>query len=136
MLVGFVYPVIVHSMWSAEGFLSPYKSDPLWDTGVIDFAGCGVVHLTGGLTALFATKILGPRRGRFHDDEGRPLDTPREFPGHSIALQVCRCRDADAISIGLATLRKLTVKYLSPFLYLHCVDAGGIHSLVWVVWFQ
>ena len=48
----------------------------------------GVVHLTGGTTALFATMILGPRRGRFHDETGRRLETPREFRGHSVALQM------------------------------------------------
>lgn len=55
---------------------------------MVDFAGGGVVHFTGGTTALFATMILGPRRGRFHDDEGRKLDKPKPFPGHSIALQM------------------------------------------------
>ena len=47
MLVGFVYPVIVHSIWSTQGFLSPWNIDPLWGVGVVDFAGGGVVHLTG-----------------------------------------------------------------------------------------
>jgi ammonium transporter, Amt family len=55
---------------------------------MVDFAGGGVVHFTGGVTALFATMILGPRRGRFHDDEGRRLDKPKPFVGHSIALQM------------------------------------------------
>lgn len=32
--------------------------------------------------------ILGPRRGRFHDETGRRLETPREFRGHSVALQM------------------------------------------------
>lgn len=44
--------------------------------------------MTGGTTALFATIILGPRRGRFHDEEGRKLAKPKKFVGHSIALQV------------------------------------------------
>jgi Amt family ammonium transporter len=55
---------------------------------MIDFAGGGVVHVTGGLTALFATMILGPRRGRFRDEEGKLLEVPKEFPGHSMALQM------------------------------------------------
>ena len=40
------------------------------------------------MTALFATNILGPRRGRFEDEEGRLLETPKEFPGHSMSLQM------------------------------------------------
>lgn len=88
MLTGMVYPVIAHSIWSDFGFLSAGNTKPLFGVGVIDFAGGGVVHLTGGLTALFATMILGPRRGRFHDEEGRKLDKPKEFPGHSVALQM------------------------------------------------
>lgn len=88
LLGGFVYPVVAHSAWSAQGFLSNSAVDPLWGVGMIDFAGSGVVHMTGGTTALFATMILGPRRGRFHDDTGRKLEKPKEFPGHSVALQV------------------------------------------------
>ena len=88
LLGGFVYPVIAHSIWSPQGFLSHLSVEPLWGVGMIDFAGGGVVHMTGGTTALFATSILGPRRGRFHDSTGRKLDKPIEMPGHSVALQV------------------------------------------------
>ena len=90
LLGGFVYPVVAHSIWSKHGFLSATSSDPLFGVGMIDFAGSGVVHMTGGATALFATLILGPRRGRFHDETGRALDKPNEMPGHSVALQVSR----------------------------------------------
>jgi Amt family ammonium transporter len=90
MLTGWVYPVVAHAIWSPNGFLSAYSVDPLWGIGMLDFAGSGVVHVTGGITALVATIILGPRRGRFHDEEGRKLDQPRDIPGHSMALQV-RC---------------------------------------------
>jgi Amt family ammonium transporter len=88
MLTGWVYPIIVHAIWNANGFLSAMHNDPLFGVGMIDFAGSGVVHVTGGLTALFATAILGPRRGRFHDDSGRKLDTPKPIQGSSVALQV------------------------------------------------
>lgn len=88
VLAGFVYPVVVHAIWSNYGFLSSFKESPLFGVGVVDFAGGGVVHTTGGTTALFATMILGPRRGRFHDEQGRKLDKPKEFPGHSVALQM------------------------------------------------
>ena len=91
MLTGWVYPIVVHAVWNANGFLSAFSVDPLWGVGMVDFAGSGVVHLTGGVTALFATLILGPRRGRFHDDSGRKLDKPKNIPGHSVALQVSCC---------------------------------------------
>ena len=84
-----VYPVIVHSIWSVNGFLSANNKSPLWGIGMIDCAGSGVVHATGGLTALIASLMLGPRKGRFHDiDTGAKLDTPTTFPGHSKSLQV------------------------------------------------
>lgn len=88
LLGGFVYPIVAHAIWSPQGFLSATAVEPLWGQGMVDFAGSGVVHMTGGTTALFATAILGPRRGRFHDHTGRPLKKPNEFPGHSAALQV------------------------------------------------
>ncbi len=56
---------------------------------MIDFAGSGVVHVTGGTTALIATIILGTRKGRFYDETGAKLEKPRVFPGHSKSLQVC-----------------------------------------------
>jgi ammonium transporter, Amt family len=86
-LVGFVYPVVAHAFWSSNGFLSNIARDPLWGSGVIDLAGSGPVHMTGGVAALAAALVLGPRRGRFHDADGNVLDTPNEFPPHSVALQ-------------------------------------------------
>jgi ammonium transporter, Amt family len=87
-LTGFVYPVVVHSIWSTRGYLSAFADEPFRGVGVIDFAGSGVVHLVGGSTALVAAIILGPRRGRFYDEDGNPLETPAEFPAHSVALQI------------------------------------------------
>jgi Amt family ammonium transporter len=87
-LTGFVYPVIVRSIWSGNGFLTAFSDDPFRGVGVIDFAGSGVVHMTGGATALVAAVILGPRTGRFYDVDGNPLETPVNFPPHSVALQV------------------------------------------------
>jgi Amt family ammonium transporter len=88
VLSGFIYPIVVHQVWSTNGFLSVTNASPFLGQGVIDFAGSGVVHVTGGTTALYATWILGPRRGRFYDEEGEPMDQPTRFPGHSVALQL------------------------------------------------
>jgi Amt family ammonium transporter len=56
--------------------------------GMIDFAGSGVVHMTGGCTALFATYILGPRQGRFYDRRGKELSKPGLSKGQSVGLQL------------------------------------------------
>lgn len=87
-LTGFVYPVVVHSIWSSNGFLTAFRPDSFQGVGTVDFAGSGVVHLTGGITALVAAIILGPRKGRFYDEDGNKLDEPVMFPPHSVALQV------------------------------------------------
>jgi ammonium transporter, Amt family len=89
-LTAFVYPVIAHSIWSVNGFLSAFLNDgeKFQGQGTIDFAGSGVVHMTGGLTALIAAIILGPRRGRFTDDDGNPLEEVHTYPPHNVALQV------------------------------------------------
>jgi len=88
-LTGFVYPVVARSVWSPSGFLSYLASDPLLGMGMVDFAGSGVVHVTGGVTAIIATKILGPRRGRFWDQTtNEKLEVPKAFPGHSKSMQM------------------------------------------------
>merc|ERR1719326_2534975 len=58
------------------------------DVGMIDFAGSGVVHMCGGATALVAAIILGPRKGRFYDEDGNSLPKPVSFAPHSVSLQV------------------------------------------------
>eukprot|EP00560_Eucampia_antarctica_P007595 CAMPEP_0197827126 /NCGR_PEP_ID=MMETSP1437-20131217/3985_1 /TAXON_ID=49252 ORGANISM="Eucampia antarctica, Strain CCMP1452" /NCGR_SAMPLE_ID=MMETSP1437 /ASSEMBLY_ACC=CAM_ASM_001096 /LENGTH=501 /DNA_ID=CAMNT_0043427863 /DNA_START=119 /DNA_END=1624 /DNA_ORIENTATION=- len=89
MLSAFVYPVVNHSIWNGDGFLSCAADPrPIFDIGMIDFAGSGVVHMTGGCTALIAAIILGPRQGRFHDSDGNVLPEPATFAAHSVSLQV------------------------------------------------
>lgn len=88
MLTAFVYPVVVHAIWSNDGFLSAFNENKLRDVGMIDFAGSGVVHMCGGTTALVAAIILGPRKGRFYDEDGNSLPKPVSFAPHSVSLQV------------------------------------------------
>ena len=59
----------------------------MFGSGAIDLAGSGPVHMCGGVTALVAAIILGPRLGRFYDEDGNPLDEPKDIQPHSVALQ-------------------------------------------------
>ncbi|KAL5712111.1 Ammonium transporter 1 member 1 [Ranunculus cassubicifolius] len=84
VLTGFVYPVVSHWFWSSEGWASPTHTDNLlFGSGVIDFAGSGVVHLVGGVAGLWGAYIEGPRIGRF-DNAGRSI----VMRGHSASLVV------------------------------------------------
>jgi len=80
-LTTFVYPVVVHWIWSDHGFLSSSRHDPLLNVGVVDFAGCGVVHMVGGAAAGIGAYVLGPRIGRFGPDG-------KKITGHSMPLVV------------------------------------------------
>jgi len=82
-----IYPVIVHWVWSAEGWLSASNADA-FQGGVIDFAGSGVVHLTGGTAGLCGAVIIGPRNGRFQKLPEGGLGVPLPMPGHAPVLQV------------------------------------------------
>ncbi|XP_058109109.1 ammonium transporter 1 member 3-like [Magnolia sinica] len=83
-LTGFVYPVVVHWVWSSAGWLSTsYTNSLLFGSGAIDFAGSGVVHLVGGIAGLWGAFIEGPRVGRF-DAFGQPVP----MRGHNATLVV------------------------------------------------
>mmetsp|Transcript_63548 Transcript_63548/g.124779 ORF Transcript_63548/g.124779 Transcript_63548/m.124779 type:complete len:474 (+) Transcript_63548:171-1592(+) len=66
-LITFIYPMVVQMAWGSNGYMSPWlgsdkKDDYFVGCGVIDFAGSGVVHLTGGVAAFVGIMFLGPRR--------------------------------------------------------------------------
>jgi len=62
-------PLIVHWVWSDDGMFSAGRGQassgatPLFGCGVLDFAGSGVVHVTGG--AVLATSVLIPLMDHF-----------------------------------------------------------------------
>jgi ammonium transporter, Amt family len=68
--------------------MSPTNDNVLLGMGMVDYSGSAVIHVTGGSTALYAAYVLGARRGRFFDRDGRPLAKPGLTKGHSISLQM------------------------------------------------
>jgi len=74
VMAAFIYPVVVAWTWG-YGWVSSAAG-----VGFMDFAGSGVVHLTGGVAALAGTVVLGPRKGRW--------ENPEEFEAHSVPLVV------------------------------------------------
>ncbi len=66
VLTIWVYPIVVHWMWSSTGWLSPFNDNiSVINGGGIDFAGSGVVHMVGGFSGLCGAILLGPRHLRF-----------------------------------------------------------------------
>mmetsp|Transcript_28373 Transcript_28373/g.37873 ORF Transcript_28373/g.37873 Transcript_28373/m.37873 type:complete len:198 (+) Transcript_28373:428-1021(+) len=59
-MTGFIYPVIVGWVWGG-GWLGDSNSE---GKGFHDFAGSGVVHLTGGVAGFIGALVIGPRHGK------------------------------------------------------------------------
>lgn len=74
LFVGLIYPIVTHWVWGG-GWLSQH--------GFQDFAGSGVVHITGAFAGIAGAIIVGPRIGKFRSD-GRA----NPIPGHSMPMAV------------------------------------------------
>jgi ammonium transporter, Amt family len=61
------YPLFANWAWGG-GWLAQLGSNLGLSHGYADFAGSGVVHSVGGLTALAVCLIVGPRIGKFNRD--------------------------------------------------------------------
>ncbi|EQC29567.1 hypothetical protein SDRG_12576 [Saprolegnia diclina VS20] len=82
-LVGaFIYPIAAHWIWSATGWASVTNGERLFGVGAIDFAGCAVIHMIGGASALVGCILVGPRTGRF-----RANGSHDELPKQSVLYQ-------------------------------------------------
>ena len=74
VITALIYPIVVSWKWGG-GWLD--------ELGYVDFAGSGLVHMTGGFAALMGAIVLGPRIGKFGKD-----GKPRAIPGHSVPLAI------------------------------------------------
>ncbi len=78
-----IYPIEAHWVWGG-GWLSTL------DTPFHDFAGSGVIHFVGGLSALIGAAILGPRIGKFTKDGNGKIKV-NAIPGHSLTIGALGC---------------------------------------------
>ncbi len=80
-----IYPLFGNWAWGC-GWLSQLGVNFGLGHGYCDFAGSGVVHAVGGLTALACAMIIGPRIGKFNRD-----GSPNAIPGHDLVLVLLGC---------------------------------------------
>jgi Amt family ammonium transporter len=81
----FTYPIYANWAWGG-GWLANLGANFGLGHGYADFAGSGVVHAVGGITALAMGIIIGPRIGKFTRD-GKPL----AIPGHDLMIVLLGC---------------------------------------------
>jgi ammonium transporter, Amt family len=81
----FTYPIYANWAWGG-GWLATLGSSYGLGHGYSDFAGSGVVHAVGGITALAMAIIIGPRIGKFNRD-----GKPNAIPGHDIVIVLLGC---------------------------------------------
>ena len=79
------YPLFANWAWGG-GWLSQLGANFGLGHGYADFAGSGVVHAVGGLTALALALIIGPRIGKFNRN-----GTPNAMPGHDMVIVLTGC---------------------------------------------
>jgi Amt family ammonium transporter len=79
------YPLFGNWAWGG-GWLSGLGANYGLGHGYADFAGSGVVHAVGGMTALAVSMIIGPRLGKYNRD-----GSPNAIPGHDIMAVLIGC---------------------------------------------
>jgi ammonium transporter, Amt family len=79
------YPIYGNWAWGG-GWLSQLGVNNQLGKGYCDFAGSGVVHAVGGITALAVTLIIGPRIGKFNRD-----GSSNPIIGHDISAVLIGC---------------------------------------------
>jgi len=81
----FTYPLYANWAWGG-GWLSALGSNFGLGHGYADFAGSGVVHAVGGMTALAVSMLIGARIGKY-----TRTGKPNAMPGHDITWVLTGC---------------------------------------------
>jgi len=85
LMGAFTYPLFANWAWGG-GWLATLGGNFGLGHGYCDFAGSGVVHAVGGITALALGIIIGPRIGKY-TRQGKP----NAIPGHDITMVLLGC---------------------------------------------
>jgi ammonium transporter, Amt family len=85
VLGAFIYPIFANWAWGG-GWLANLGTNFGLGKGYCDFAGSGVVHAVGGLSALAVSMIVGPRLGKY-TRQGKP----NAIIGHDIVIVLTGC---------------------------------------------
>jgi Amt family ammonium transporter len=75
----FIYPLVGNWVWGG-GWLANLGRLAGLGNGAVDFAGSGVVHMTGGAVGLAVAMVLGPRIGKFNKDGSANTIPAHNFP--------------------------------------------------------
>src|SRR5439155_20631940 len=81
-MAGFLYPMFGAWAWGG-GWLAHLGLSMSLGHGYVDFAGSGVVHAVGGLSALAGAISIGPRIGKYNRD-----GSGNTIPGHNLAMAI------------------------------------------------
>jgi len=85
LMGAFTYPLYGNWAWGG-GWLAQMGLNMGLGKGYCDFAGSGVVHAVGGVTALAVAMIVGPRIGKFNRD-----GSSNAIIGHDISAVLIGC---------------------------------------------
>ncbi|MEZ4683257.1 MAG: hypothetical protein R2932_54520 [Caldilineaceae bacterium] len=132
----FIYPLAGNWVWGG-GWLANLGRTVGLGNGAVDFAGSGVVHLTGGAVGLAIAIVLGPRLGRFNAD-----GSANAIPGHNIPMGVLGTiilffgwfgfNPGSALGIQGSFINLVSLAAVNTLL---AGAAGGMTAMCYIWWF-
>jgi Amt family ammonium transporter len=134
VFAAFIYPLFANWAWGG-GWLSNLGANFGLGKGYVDFAGSGVVHAVGGLSALAIAMVLGPRIGKFNR-QGKP----QAILAHDLVLVITGCLILafgwfgfnPGSTLGASTNGNLRIGAIAVNTML--ASAGGMMSAMFYMW--